>query len=128
MHYDIQLDEENKVVTVTAGGAWSSATDNAMIRELMTAVEAKGAQNVLLDIRELEFDLPMIQIFERAREMREERLKRNRVSSKVALVYSAANPKLDADMQFFETASRNRGLPYQVFTDVNEAREWLKQP
>lgn len=128
MEYSIHLDEESKIVSATARGEWDSATDNAMVQEIMTAVTLKGVQKVLLDLRELIFDLPMFQIFERAKEISEQRLAQPRVSSKVALVYSPADPKLDADMQFFETASRNRGLPYRVFTNVDDAREWLMLP
>lgn len=128
MEYSLHLDEEDKIVSVTARGQWDSATDNAMVQEIMTAVTLKGVQKVLLDLRELIFDLPMFQIFERAKEISEQRLAQPRVSSKVALVYSSADPKLDADMQFFETASRNRGLPYRVFTNVEDAREWLMLP
>jgi len=41
---------------------------------------------------------------------------------KLAIVYSEA----ESDYQFLETVSRNRGLQVRVFTDFEEAENWLK--
>ncbi len=125
MEYLIRLDEENKIVVAVARGDWDSGTDDTMIRRVMEMVDATGMQKVLLDIRELRFKLPMIQIFERAKELRVERRKFNKTSAKAAIVYSSEDAGLEEDMLFFETAARNRGLPYQVFKDVEEAIDWL---
>lgn len=128
MEYVIQIDEENGIISAIAHGEWNSTADNTMIREIMDLVETKRLNKILLDISALQFDFPVVQIFERAREVREYRLQKTRVSSKVALIYSASNPKVEQDMHFFETVSRNRSLPYRVFTNVNDARKWLAAP
>ncbi|HMZ06142.1 MAG TPA: hypothetical protein PK078_00875 [Anaerolineales bacterium] len=128
MEYVIYLDEVMGLVLVTASGDWVPAIDNNMIHEIMDVVETKKLSRVLLDISALHFDFPMIQIFERVRDVREFRLEHNQISSKVALVYSASNTKVEQDMQFFETVAQNRSLPYRIFTDVNDARKWLAAP
>lgn len=125
MDYVIHLDEENKIVTAIAKGDWDYGTDNTMIRQIMEKVDVTGVQRVLLDIRELRFTLPIIQIFERAKELRVERQKFNKTSARAAIVYSKGDPRVEEDMLFFENAARNRNLPYQVFKDMDAAREWL---
>ncbi len=125
MDYIIQLDEERKIVSAVAKGEWNSDTDNAMVYQILEMVDVTGVQKVLLDIRELRFKLPMVQIFERAKEMRVERQKFNKTSAKAAIIYSSDDQELEEDMIFFENAARNRSLPYQVFKDVEKAVEWL---
>lgn len=127
MEYTIQLDSTNGLVLVHAAGEWESDKDNLMVQQIMQTVIESGLRKVLLDIRELKFDLSMAHIFERARSMRDARMQQGTVSSRVALVYDAQNQKLDADMRFFETAAQNRSIPYRVFKDIEEARAWLFQ-
>lgn len=125
MNYVMQLEEENGILSVTAEGNWEPGTDNVMVDEIMKAVVSHGVRKILLDISRLRYDLSIVQIFERAKELRDKRMQQERVSSKVALVYPSDSSKLEEDMQFFETASQNRNLPYRVFKDAADAREWL---
>lgn len=125
MDYTIQLDEENKIVIAAAKGDWDSDTDNSLVLQILDMVDVTGARGVLLDIRHLRFKVSIVQIFERAKELRTMRLRFNKTSSKAAILYLADDPKLEEDMNFFETAARNRNLPYQVFKDMEEAIDWL---
>ncbi len=125
MDYVIQLDEKNRIVTAVAKGEWDTETDNTLIYQILEMVDVTGVRKVLLDIRELRFELPIVQIFERAKELRAERQKFSKTSAKAAIIYSSENQKLEEDMIFFETAARNRSLPYRVFKDVEEAVVWL---
>lgn len=127
MDYKIRRDMETGTIFVHAIGDWDRDTDNLMVQQIMRSVDESGLRKVLLDIRELRFDLSMAQIFERARDMRDQRLQHALVSSQVALVYAEGSPKLDADMRFFEITAQNRSVPYRVFTDIEEARNWLLQ-
>ena len=128
MDYVIQHDEERQIITVTATGKWEMEKDNEMIRQILKAVEESASKKVLVDIRELDFDLPMIHFYERAQGLRDQRLKVSTTSTRVALVYSARNKKIDEDVLFFETVARNRNLPYRVFKELEEARTWLCEP
>lgn len=125
MDYTIQLDEENKIVVAVAKGDWDSDTDNSLVLQILDMVDVTGARGVLLDIRHLHFKVSIVQIFERAKDLRTMRLKFNKTSSKAAILYFANDPKLEEEMNFFETAARNRNLPYQVFKDIEEAITWL---
>jgi hypothetical protein len=126
MNYVVEFNEEHGIVSAKATGEWDSVTDNAMIRGMLEMLDTRGGSKVLLDIRELHFDLPMFQIFERAKEMRELRRRQSgRVSAKAAIVYFPSTPKIEEDMKFFENAARNRGLPYRMFQDIEEAMTWL---
>ena len=127
MQYTIQLETESGLIFVHAAGDWERDTDNLMAEQIMQSVDESGLRKVLLDIRELRFDLSMAQIFERARDMRDQRTQHALVSSQVALVYAEGNSKLDADMRFFEMTAQNRSVPYRVFTSIEEARKWLLQ-
>jgi len=66
MDYVIKHVEDKQVIIVTAAGKWKLEKDNEMIREILRAVEETGSKRVLVDIRELHFDIPMIHLYERA--------------------------------------------------------------
>lgn len=121
MEYKVGLTEE-KFIHAVAKGNWNAEIDNNMVQEIMDLVEKKEILKVLLDIRELQFRHSVLQIFQRVQEMREKRKATSKTSRRVAIVYSATLP---VEVPFFETASQNRGLPYRVFTDIDEAKEWL---
>ena len=125
MDYVVGSGQDGKYIFASATGMWDPATDNAMVRQILEMVNSTDVLKVLLDIRELQFNLPIVQIFERAKEMREARRRFGKTSIKAAIVYSAGNGKLEEDMIFFETASRNRGLPYRTFKDMEGAIAWL---
>lgn len=125
MNYTVEFNEEQRIVSARAEGKWDSTIDNGMVHKILEMVDASSSSKVLLDIRELHFDLPMFQIFERAKEMREQRSKFGKVSARAAIVYSPSTSKIEEDMKFFENAARNRGLPYRMFQDIEEAMAWL---
>ena len=60
MDYVIEHDIKKQIITVTAKGKWELEKDNEMIRQIMQAVEESGSKKVLVDIRELHFNLPML--------------------------------------------------------------------
>ncbi len=124
MDFTIELVKDQKIVFAVAKGEWDSTTDNSMIYKVMEMVDETGAQMVLLDIRGLSFNFPIVQVFERAKEMREQRRQFGKVSAKAAIVFTP-EPKTEQDMKFFENAARNRGLPYRTFNDFENAMAWL---
>src|SRR5690349_11067693 len=127
MDYTIQLVEDRKLIVATASGEWEAGVDNAMVQQIMEAVVTSGLSRVLVDIRGLKLDIPLVQIFERAKEMRERRKQAGVVSAKAAVVYPPNDPKMEEDFNFFETAARNRGLPYRAFSNREEALAWLME-
>jgi len=91
MEYTVQLKEDLNLIHATASGEWESQTDNAMVRAIMETVDASGSRKVLLDIRELHFDLPIIHYFERVKEMRAQRQQFGITSTRTAIVYSSTD-------------------------------------
>jgi len=126
MEYKVELGKEKEFIYAFAKGEWDSEVDNALVKEIMNMVEEEGILKVLLDIRELQFNHSILQMFLRVQEMREKRRAKRRATGKtsrrVAIVYSDTLP---VEGTFFETASQNRGLPYWVFSDIEKAKEWL---
>src|SRR3972149_2466873 len=97
MDYSIKLKEDQKIIIATASGEWETQTDNAMVRQIMQTVISSGSRKILVDIRELHFNLSIIQIFERAKELGEQRRQIGVVGTKVAIVYPSPDEKLEKD-------------------------------
>ena len=125
MEYTIQLANDSQIIKVTIAGIWNAETDKTMALDVMAKVEKTGVDKVLIDMRELQFDLPMLNLFDRAKELRDQRSNFISHSNRVALVYKPTDKKMDSNLKFFEDASQNRGLPYRVFKDAASALEWL---
>ena len=125
MDYNIQVVESQGFINVTTSGEWVKEKDDRLAREIMETIARTGVRKVLLDLRELHFDFALFTIFQRAQELRDQRLEYNTLSGKVALVYAAKDEKTSDDFSFFETTAQNRGLPYRTFQQMETALEWL---
>jgi hypothetical protein len=127
MEYTIQIFEDQKLIHARAKGQWDKQTDDAMIREIMGSVPKMGLKKVMLDMRELQFDMSLTTIFQRAQELRDQRVESKSFTVKVAIVYLSKDRQTEDNFSFFETTARNRGLPYRVFKDDKEAFAWLME-
>ncbi|MBK9924779.1 MAG: hypothetical protein IPP66_05740 [Anaerolineales bacterium] len=127
MNYSIQLLEEPKIAQVITSGAWEREVDNAMGLEIMKKMAEWKVNKAVIDMRELQFELRVLEIFQRAETLRDQRREVKPPSSKVALVYNPVSPKVDEDFIFFENTARNRGLPYRVFKQMEDALVWLSE-
>jgi hypothetical protein len=128
MEYSIQLVEEPvKFAQVVALGEWQRETDNAMGLELMQKMGEWKVNKAVIDMRDLQFELRVLDIFQRAKTLRDQRRKVMHTSSKVALVYQSKGKKTDDDFIFFENTAQNRGLPYRVFKQMETALDWLAE-
>ena len=127
MGYTIQLMEEQKIILVTISGKWNPEMDKPLGVEIMSKVGEWKVSKVLVDMRELQFEMPVIDIFQRAKDLSEQRREFAPVSSKVALVYHPKDRKTIENFIFFENTAQNRGSPYRVFKDMESALEWLKK-
>jgi hypothetical protein len=127
MNYSIQLREEPRVVQAITSGEWEREVDNAMGLEIMKKMAEWKINKALIDMRELQFELRVLDIFQRAEALREQRREVKHSSSKVALVYLPKDKKVDEDFVFFENTARNRGLPYRVFKRMDDALAWLSE-
>ena len=127
MEYTIQIIEDQKIIHAIAKGQWDKQTEDLMTHEILGTVVKLGLKKVLLDMREVEFDMSLADIFQRAQELREERVESRAFSFKVAIIYVSKDRKTEDNFSFFETAARNRGLPYKIFKELDEAFAWLTE-
>lgn len=125
MDYNIQINEDQKFIHITTAGDWEKEKDDALVRDILGTIVQSGIKKVLLDMRGLRFDFQLFTIFQRAQDLREQRVEAHVFSMKVALVYLPESEKIKADFSFFETTARNRGLPYRAFVQLEPAIEWL---
>jgi hypothetical protein len=125
MDYNIQIMEAQKFILVTTAGCWEKEKDDALVRDILGTIARSSIKKVLLDMRELQFDFQLFTIFQRAQDLRDQRMEAHVFSMKVALVYLPKSEKLKADFSFFETTAQNRGMPYRAFEQMESAVEWL---
>ena len=125
MNYSIQLVDDPQIIQVTTSGVWDPNVDGAMGIEVMEKVNEWKVGRVLIDMRDLQFNLPVINLFQRAKNLSQQRREFQHVSSKVALLFNSTDRKMDESLAFFETTAQNRGLPYRVFKQLESALEWL---
>lgn len=127
MNYTIQLMEEPKIIHVIISGEWNLEVDNAMGLDIMKKTVEWRVNKVLIDMCELQFELRVLDIFQRVESLRKQRVEVKPSSSKVALLYCPNDTNKDDDFIFFENAARNRGLPYRVFKQKDDALAWLTE-
>jgi len=125
MDYSIQLIEDSKIAQVVTSGEWEREVDNAMGLEIMKKMSEWKVNKAVIDMRNLQFELRVLDIFQRAETLRDQRREVKAPSTKVALVYLPRDKRADEDFIFFENTARNRGLPYRVFKQMESALEWL---
>jgi len=127
MKYSVHLDETDQIIVATAEGNWDDDSDDTLVEQIMELVIRTGVKKVLVNLSGLSFEFSIAKVFERGNEMKDLRKKKQFVSSQVAIVYASGNQMLEQNMQFFETVTRNRGLPYRVFDNLQDARDWLSK-
>jgi len=128
MEYSIQLLEEPvRIVQVVTSGEWDREVDNALGLDVMKKMVEWKINKAVIDMRELQYQLQVLDFYQRVETLREQRRKVEHNSAKVALVYRPNNKNKDQDFIFFENAAQNRGLPYRVFKQMEDALEWLSK-
>lgn len=128
MEYSIRIDDERQMIVSTVNGEWELLVGRRMSREVMETVQATGFKLVLVDMRELVMRITILQIYERAKELWDEREEFQSYGVRVAVVFTFNDPQFKKNMLFFETVSQNRGLPYRVFASKQEGLDWLLEP
>jgi len=127
INYTIQLTEESKIIHVVTFGEWEHEVDNVIGLEVMKKTVEWQVNKVLIDMREHQFELQVLDIFRRIESLRDQRVEIKPSSSRVALLYRPNDTNKDDDFIFFENVARNRGLPYRVFKQMDDALAWLTE-
>ena len=111
---------EENMLLVKNKGQMDVPSANAMVKAVADAAAEYQCFNHIIDHRETIFLFSLSDYYDRP--TINEKLGVSR-KFKTAMVF----PKLTEDTKFMETVFRNRGYNLHHFTDIEEAKEWLKK-
>ena len=119
MPVNIKVIHPKDFIQTTATGVLDFALSKQTLLDIASQIEQPGGYEILVDIREAESVLSLVDIFNLGQALAAEPSLRR---SKIALLTSIRDPR-QAD--FFETITANRGVRARTFTDFEEAITWL---
>ncbi len=120
-HYTLAMEVKGDLLLVRSQGVRTRATVTAMTMEIFDAARAKALSKVLIDVRELEGQLRIIDSYLVVTDVFQKL--RGKGLHKAAIVDERATP---VRQWFIETVAVNRGFNFRVFTGQQEALEWLE--
>jgi len=122
MPYELTADVKENVLVATVSGTRTFETVVAIAKEIKSLCKSKGADKVLIDVRDLEGHLRALDIFFLVTK-HFITLKDRRVLRKAAVL----DKELTTDRhRFLENVAVNRGYRFQLFDDFDEALRWLR--
>ncbi|MFA7094598.1 MAG: hypothetical protein WC116_08875 [Thermovirgaceae bacterium] len=116
--YELEYDEEKKIITGRITGELNRAVAAAMASRLAELSLRHGCFRLLNDLREADLIPSVLDIYMIPREVEKAGILK---TFKRALL---VRPPLD-DFRFLETVSFNEGHRLRVFRDPEEALQWL---
>jgi len=112
------LNDED-ILVIKTKGAMRSTDSNEMVRAIVDAAAKHQCLKHLVDYREMEFEFRPMEYYERPSVV--EKLGVTR-AFRTAMVFR----QLTKETIFMETVFQNRGYQFRHFTDILEAKAWLK--
>jgi hypothetical protein len=119
MPINIKVIQTRDFVKTTVSGVLDFAVSKQALLEIASQIEQPGEYEILVDTREAETALSMIDIFQLGEALAAHPSLRR---SKIAFLKSMKDSQ---QAEFLETVTANRGVRAQVFTDFEEAITWL---
>jgi hypothetical protein len=123
MPWIVEVEETDRIVSVTAEGPMRLVTIKQAAAETFAALAQNGARKIIADDRQMVPQLTTVEIYQLPGVLEGLGLRK---TDRVAVVYSDSSPK-KADFLFFEDVARNQGFTVQLFTEPLKARAWLKE-
>jgi len=118
---DVEMTREPKYLHFRAKGMRSRESILALSKQIMDACIEHDARQVLVDVRELEGFLPVLDAYEiPAQEF--PAMRRPEILRQAAVIDREGAEERG---RFFETVAQNRGFNLRTFQDPDEAIEWL---
>ena len=117
--YKISASEKDGILEIVLTGEVTKDTIRKLQNEIVDMEILRKIRNVLIDVRELKGRYRYTEGFFRVRDNPSDRPK-----IKTAIVDSPGNADFE---NFHEMIASNIGLSLKWFTDVDEARNWLKE-
>jgi CHAD domain-containing protein len=120
-HYTLAIEAKGDYLYVRSHGLRTRATVTAMTMEIFDAALAKALSKVLIDVRELEGRLGILDSYFVVTDVFQKL--RGKGIDKAAIVDESVSP---LRWWFLETVAVNRGFNLRIFADQQKALEWLK--
>jgi len=119
MPVNIKVIRPKDFIKTTVTGVLDFAVSKQALLDIASQIEQPGEYEILVDTREAEPALSMIDIFQLGEALAAHPSLRR---SKIAFLKSKKDSQ---QAEFLETITANRGVRAQVFTDFEEAVTWL---
>ena len=123
MNWNISISKSEDLAVVKTSGILNFEQIKQMTKEAFNAATDNGIRKVLGDHRDLDLQVSVLDIYNLPRELLKEGVN---PPAKIAVVYSETSIK-KIDFEFFEITAVNAGMQVQSFTNLEEARVWLKE-
>ncbi|MBL8051490.1 MAG: hypothetical protein JNM46_09740 [Anaerolineales bacterium] len=118
MEWTIEYIAEQQLICIKTKGILTRESANAMLKDVVQAMEIHACQKQLVDHRDTTFSLSVLEYYERPDVNREIGMS---YTWKIAMVFK----ELNENTRFMETVFRNRGYNFHQFDDIEKAREWV---
>lgn len=118
MEWIIEYIAEQGLMYIKTKGILTRESANAMLKDVVQAMNQHQCCKQLVDHRETKFELSVLEYYERPQVNKEIGMSH---VWKVGMVFK----ELNQNTNFMETVFRNRGYNFQQFDDIEEARKWV---
>ncbi len=113
----VRIDEQRGIIVIHSSGEVRTEDVQESMRELRRILTEKGIDRTLVDARQQRALPSTTEIFQLTADVPG--------GMRVALLVSPGLPT-EEGMRFAETAAKNAGLEWKLFTDEDEAVAWLQ--
>jgi len=118
VEYQISSFVNEDILEITLTGEITEDAVSKLEFEVIAIIKSNNLKNLLVDFRAIKGRFGYIEAYERVRNYPPDRY---RVKNAIVDIPEHADYE-----SFQETTARNAGLAWKCFTDVEEARVWLK--
>lgn len=121
MAYELQIKVEDRIMNVHVRGERDYETIKKVTSEILMKCKENKCFRVLIDVRDFKNRIDTMEIFFLASADLPEIIKRK--LEKVAIIDLKG---FEEKIKFFEDVARNRGHNVRIFTEYDEAINWLR--
>ena len=120
-HAELEDLPDQEFLRLTIHGKYHAGSNQELIQTTKQEADARGYRKCLVDYRDAEVSMSVLEIVRRPKEFAEVGMER---SFQSALVFDPA--KVDIDLRFLENYFYNRSWYLRCFDDIEEALAWLR--
>lgn len=125
MSFTIDYDPEEGIITARVQGDVNLSTLKELVMEFVDLVKQTSCHRTLSDLREADLRVSVGEMYFMPQFIQDVAAEKGVNLFTVQRAFLA--PENDATLQFFELIANNRNHRTKMFSDIEEAREWLKK-